>query len=132
MAIGNYNHFPEIAVAMHKALSQVVRKTAMDIQASAASKAPVDTGFLRNSIYVVTSESSTYKGGGKSLSEVTKPEDDLTAYVAVGANYGVYVNYGTRHMPAQPFWEPAIEEAKPGFQAALDAIETKIKGLIEL
>ena len=138
MAEIGFNHFPQVAEALHKALSQVVRKTALDLQASAASKAPVDTGFLRSSIYTVTSTDSTYgqagspPGDSSLLPEVAKPEDDLTAYVAVGANYGVYVELGTRFMPAQPYFYPAVEEAKVEFQTALDAIEPTIKGLISL
>jgi HK97 gp10 family phage protein len=132
------NHFPKVANALHKALSQTVRKVALDLQASAASKAPVQTGFLRSSIYTVTSTDSTYGQAGSPpgdsylLPEAAKSEDDLTAHVAVGANYGVYVELGTRHMAAQPYFYPAVEEAKASFQEALNAIEPKIKGLIEL
>lgn len=129
-----FNHFGDIANNLKPVLSQIVRKTAFDLQATAASNAPVDTGFLRNSIYTVTSQDSTYGGAGSPpgdsylLPEVDTPPDDLTAYVAVGANYGVYVNYGTRYMTAQPFWEPAIDAVTPEFEAALSAIESKLGG----
>jgi HK97 gp10 family phage protein len=55
--------------------------------------APIRTGHLR--------QSTTRKRLGPYKHEIT-----------VGAYYGVYVNYGTRYMHAQPFWEPALAYAK--------------------
>jgi HK97 gp10 family phage protein len=140
--MSDFNHWAQLANALPKATAQVVRKTALDIQSGAISKAPVDTGFLRASIYTVTSQGSTYgkgrasKMGGKFnpaavhelLPEVEKPPDNQTAYAAVGATYGVYVELGTRHMSAQPYFYPAVEAVKPGFDAALAAIEQKLGG----
>src|SRR6266498_1987422 len=161
-----FNHFPEISKKLENALSKVVRETAMDIQARAASAAPVaaeNGSFLRDSIYVTgAGMSSTYGRGvrkagslkankhgvisGKRIqryiarkdrqakqeamlfNELPPPPDKTSAYVAVGATYGMYVNYGTRRMPARPFWEPAIEAARPGFDAALSAIESQLGG----
>ena len=62
------------------------------------------------------------------FNELPPPPGKTSAYVAVGATYGLYVNYGTRRMPARPFWEPAIEAARPGFDAALSAIESQLGG----
>lgn len=123
----SFNHFAQIAEAFKPAISQVVRKTALDIQAQAASRAPVDTGFLRSSVYTVTSEGSSYHSGDHMLPEVGAPPDDQSAYAAVGAEYGVYVNYGTSHMSARPFWEPAIDAVRPGFESAVSAIQAKLE-----
>lgn len=123
----SFNHFNSIADALGSACSKVVRKGAFDIQAQAVRRAAVDTGFLRNSVYTVTSEGSSYHSGGKMLPEVPGPPDDQSAFAAVGAEYGVYVNYGTSHQPAQPFWEPAIDAVRPGFEAAVAAIQDKLK-----
>lgn len=72
-------------------------KFAHDFANGAADKmrelAPLRTGKLKKSIKV-------YKINGK------------TYRIRVGAFYGIYVNYGTRHMAAQPFYEPGIEWAK--------------------
>lgn len=62
-----------------------------DIEAGAKVRAPVDTGHLMGSI------DSTFP-------------DELTGVVTVGAEYGIYVEMGTRHAPAQPFLLPAAEE----------------------
>src|SRR5205823_3172626 len=132
-----FNHFPEIIEKLHKAESQIVRKTAFDIIAYYKAHAPKDTGFMANSGYVVTYDSSTYgetlrqkttvsskptkSGKPRQLSkmqrillvrsadlldEVERPENDLTAYAAVGASYALPVEIGTRFMPAQPTFYP--------------------------
>lgn len=83
--------------------SQVVRKSALDVEAQAKLRAPVDTGFLRNSIH-------------------TEQSSDLRAEVIVGAEYGLYIEYGTSRMAAQPFLNPAVEFVRPAFEAACAAL----------
>lgn len=128
----SWNHFNQIADALPGVISQVVRKTAFEIQAGAASRAPVDTGFLRNSIYVRTVDESTYgaeptKKDSYLLEQVEQPEDAQTAYIGVGANYGIYVEMGTRFTPARPYFIPAVEAARLGFEEAIAGIEAKLK-----
>lgn len=130
----DFNHFSPLADKFARAISQAVRKTAFVIQSSAASSAPVDTGFLKNSIYVVTSDDSSYGSGGSSgkkdsylLPEVAKAENKYTAYVAVGANYGIYQEFGTRFMPAQPYFYPAIDAAAAPFEQVIAAIEQEMQ-----
>src|SRR5690348_3454081 len=131
--MAGFSRFAEIGEEMHTAFSQVVRRTAVQIQSVATANAPMDTGFLRNSIYTVTSEGSEYGQAGTPpedaylLPEIAKVEDDLEAYVAVGANYGVYLETGTRHMAPRPYFFPAVETVKPMFEAALGAIESQLK-----
>ncbi|GIK73808.1 MAG: hypothetical protein BroJett021_27960 [Chloroflexota bacterium] len=72
------------------ALRQGLAAAAFLVERAAKVKAPVDTGFLRNSIQTVS---------------VT----DREAVVAVGAEYGIYQEMGTRFMRAQPFMRPALE-----------------------
>lgn len=131
----SFNHFQDLADALPDVLSKVVRKTAFEIQSDAQSLAPRDTGFLANSIYVKTSKDSSYsqagqpsKEGSSLLPEVETPPDDQTAYVAVGANYGIYVEYGTRYTPAQPYLTPAVEAGKEALEAAAMEIEGMLKG----
>jgi len=140
------NNLPKVAAAFRPVLSQVVRKTAMDIVVQAQDNAPVDTGFLKNSLYMVAQGQSTYGDVGNPavkegkhglnkidsyvLPEIVAPGDDLTAYAAVGANYGVYVETGTKHAAAQPFLGPAVEAVRPAFIRALIAIEEKLREAI--
>ena len=134
MSSSDFNHFPQLAQAYAKACSQTVRKVALDIQKDAVDLAPVDTGFLRNSIYTVTSASSSYgkAGTGKDLrmlDELPEPPDEYTAYVAVGAEYGEYVEYGTIYMAPQPFFVQACEWGQGALSDAMALIEARMKEL---
>jgi HK97 gp10 family phage protein len=127
-----YNVLPEVAARMLETLDQIVRKAAFDISASAASQAPVDTGFLKNSIYVETEKESTYgdAGGGgdgsqEMLPEVEKPAKHQ-AVIAVGASYGLYVEMGSVHGPAQPYLTPAVEKVRPEYDHALALLEAQM------
>jgi hypothetical protein len=64
----------------------------------ARSLAPVRTGFLKGSIITI---------------KLTKGWRLL-----VGADYGAYVNYGTRNTPANPFFSQAVAIAKAEMRAA--------------
>ena len=128
-----YDILPELAVKMEEVVSQVVRKAAFKIQFLAAAEAPVDTGFLKNSIYVVTDKDSTYseasapeKDGQELLPEVEHPRKAGEAIVAVGASYGIYQEYGTSHVPAHPYLTPAAEAVRPEFLHALELLEEKL------
>lgn len=95
-----FNHFGKVADALEAKAALVVAKTAHDLEANAKAQAPVDTGNLRNSIQ-------------------SRPMGPLAWEVAVGAEYGLYVEMGTRHAPAQPYFLPAVERVSGPFQAAL-------------
>lgn len=69
------------------------REAAEMIRERAKFRAPVDTGALRRSITVVRA--------GK-----------LRYVVKTGVDYAGFVEFGTRHMAAQPFLGPALEEAR--------------------
>lgn len=119
------DHFGDLAAALPDLLSQAVRKGALDAEAAVKRHAPVDTGNLRASVYTVTKEGgSTYPGDAKSdlAPQITDAADQTTAWVAVAASYGVYVELGTRHMAAQAFFAPGFDDARPGWEAAIAAI----------
>ena len=125
-----YNRLPELTAEIETVVSEMVRKAAFDIQALAMATAPVRTGFLKSSIYTVTKGESTYsniEGDGPLLPEVDQPSDDTTAYVAVGAEYGIYVEMGTSKMGAQPYLIPAAEAVRPAFIEAMTRLEDALK-----
>ena len=132
----NFNHFDQVAQGLYDALGDVVSKTAFDIEALAAANAPVDTGFLKSSIYTVTDKSSDYGQAGQPshkdsylLPEIAQPEDQFTAYVGVGANYGIYLEMGTVHQSAQPYRAPATQACEGSFETAVSAIESKLRSI---
>lgn len=106
-------------------IKRIVMETATIIQTEARARAPVDSGYLRQSI------------------EVEVFQSGLTAIVTVDADYAIYIEYGTgiyakngngnkdgwvfysekhgefvftRGMEAQPFWAPAIEVGRQYFK----------------
>lgn len=81
----------------------VVNKTVHDIEAHAKQNAPVDTGFLKSSIQA------------KMISETQ-------GVVSVGAEYGIYVEYGTRFQAAQPYLGPAVTAVRSGFESAMEQV----------
>lgn len=143
----SFNKFLNMGTGLNAALKQLVEDTAFNVEALAYLQAPKDTGFLADSIYTVTKTKSSYaKGGTKPrykhnavkarrkaldttnlLPEIDRPEDDLTAYVAVGAYYGVFLEFGTRFAPAQPFFFQAVDTAGPYFEHQAGLIEDKLR-----
>lgn len=130
-----YNLIPEIGEKLEVAASQILRKAAFDCEAAAKGNAPVDTGYMRDSIYTRTNTSSSYgrvgepPPGAELLPEVEKP-DRGTAIVAVGANYGIFVEFGTSKMAAQPYLIPAAEAVGPSFVAAMAELESFLTGSV--
>lgn len=128
-----YNHLPEVPPAIKKARTQLLLKAAFDVQAQAQSRAPVATGFLKSSIYVRTETMSTYGTGvgegahGSYLLPEVEAPDGYNAYVAVGANYGQFIEYGTSKMAAQPYLIPAADAVRPTFIAAWNKLEDYIR-----
>ena len=86
---------------------QVVRKSAADTESAAKQQAPVDTGALRNSIGV------TMQG-------------PLSAEIGPTVSYGIFLEWGTHKMAAQPYMGPALDRIAPGFEAAMEQLGGEI------
>jgi len=137
MSEEGFNNWSQIGQALKDAQGQVVRKTAFDvqghIQAEIGNQHLVDTGFMKNAVYVVTSEESTYGQGAEPpkdaflLEEIPGPGDDTTAYVAAGANYTIYQNNGTTTIPAHGFFETGMDQGRAGMDQAMELINQKMK-----
>lgn len=93
----------KIAAELEPRAARVVRKAALDLEGHAKGRAPVDTGFLRSSIQAVQ-------------------VGPLHWQVRVGADYGVYVEYGTRYMAAQPYLNPAADLIRGPFVQAMKSV----------
>lgn len=72
-------------------IGKAVVKIVLIIEQEAKKRCPVDTGLLRSSITPVV-------------------ESWAAAHVGTNTEYAPYVEYGTKHTPAQPFFEPAFLE----------------------
>ena len=83
-------------------LAVAVEREAFRIEGLAKEFCPVDTGRLRSSIHA----------------EMTATH---TAKISDGVQYGVFVEFGTSKMGAQPFFRPAVDASMPQFETDLRA-----------
>ena len=90
-------------VEIREGAAQACIKAGADTQARARTRAPVDTGNLRNSI----------------TRRTTRRKNQVETVVGPEADYGIYVELGTSRMAAQPFMNPAADEVEPGFVEAM-------------
>jgi len=90
--------------AMQKHVHRQLVSWAADVKALARQLVPVRTGHLRSSIYAKISE--------------------WVAEVGAEATYGLFVEFGTHRMRAQPYLYPAIQRHLPRLeQIILDALD---------
>lgn len=94
-----WNRIPELLVAVEANTRAAVKKQADAIAADARARVPVRTGYLKSSIVPVVIEAGH------------------SAEVQVGAPYGIYVEYGTYKMAAQPYLSPAVAAHQNDFFA---------------
>ena len=92
----------ELQENAYDAIYDAVTKTLRD----AKENAPVDTGYLRRSIFM----------------EIDQSGDSYTGTVYCGAEYGLYLEFGTYKMFAQPFLFPAFERQMAQLEQALRRI----------
>lgn len=85
---------------VQRAVSQEIERTALKIHRRAKQGAPVDTGYLRNSI-------NNQRMG------------ILSQKVQARAEYAGHVNFGTRRQKKQPFFSGAVDEGTRGFESRL-------------
>lgn len=96
------NRIPSIVAVFPGEVSAAVKKTAFDIEASAKTLAPVDTGALRGSIAADAQE--------------------FSATISPHTEYAVYVELGTYKMAAKPYMRPAADKNAPKFARAITKI----------
>lgn len=91
---------PKVTLETRERVERLVEKAALDIEAHAKARAPVDTGFLKSSI-------------------TAEPVGPLHHRVVAYASYAIYVEFGTSRMAAQPFMWPASELVRSSLEGAL-------------
>lgn len=129
------NRFAQIAARLGGADTQrVIDRATERLEDVTRSRAARRSGAMRASVYRVTRDYSNYAQrasaaqslwenyNGKRrallmLDEVAAPPKNV-GIVAVGAAHGVYVQFGTRRMPARPFL-PSYEEMRAAVMSEL-------------
>ncbi len=119
MATADFDNIEAVMRAIHDGTILGVREATKQVASDGSGWAPVDTSFLRESVYYVTSDLSTYSQAvGKAqsidafrkvLPEVDAPLSDTEGVAAVAASYGLPVELGTSRSGAQPYMTPAAE-----------------------
>lgn len=113
-----FDKFPQIAAALPARTSQVVRKAALDIEAQAKNRAPVDTGTLKNSIQMnmepMALEAEVAAGNESSPYGKQRKDGSISRSVTPSVEYAIYVEFGN-----QPFLTPAAEAVRPAFIGAM-------------
>lgn len=108
-----------------KKAEQILRKLAFEVEKTAKQLAPYETTALRNSIYTQTDK---YDGYDKAVSEVASKRPDAKvhrnpkpgkgeAIVGPCVEYGIYQEFGTSKMAAQPYMTPAVEAIRSKFES---------------
>lgn len=83
---------------------------ALVIAVEAENNCPVDTGYLRSTVFV------------------TKNGDDVE--VGFEAPYASYVEFGTYKMAAQPFLRPALDNAElAALSAVVDSVQANLRDI---
>lgn len=77
-------------------VAKAITKATVQVEGGAKRRAAVDTGRMRASIN----------------HEVRAEGDDIVGRVGTDVDYAIHVELGTRHMAAQPFLRPALDDAK--------------------
>lgn len=133
-----FDNLPIVAAHLHEAAVKIVKTAALKIEFRAKDLAAVKTGAMRAAIYTVTRDGSGYAAAAAAAgsvpnahaemmqSEEPRPAKDTMAVVHAGMDYSVYVEFGTGHMAAQPFMDPAAAAEEPNLQAALRALARQL------
>lgn len=106
------NNIPKITAALDQALNRVVREqvfaTQRDVQANIQKYGLIDTGMMLNSVQGTMT--------GQHSGEVTD-----SAQSGDGFPYPAAQNFGTRYIPASPFFSEAVTKAEQEFPPRVSA-----------
>lgn len=84
-------------------MATLIKTAAFDVEGRAKLTAPIDTGHLRATIQAMRRNEQLW-------------------VVLVGAEYGVYQEFGTRYMAAQPYFLPAVEATRRNMKQIAESV----------
>lgn len=85
---------------------------------------PVDTGKLRDSLYITATDKSRRGGRG---STSTLSVENTYCFITTDVHYAWFLEFGTSKMPAHPFMRPAFDTAA---RPIADGITAGVEGLL--
>ena len=100
------------------------------LEGEAIVRCPVRTGRLRGSItYAVQRENDNPRPPARAEDKVDRPTNKYTLYVGTNVDYAQHIEYGTRHMGAQPYLRPALDYGRKIAQKMFtDEIKRHLRG----
>ena len=130
--------FSELTPEIERALKVAVAQTANIVELGAMSRVPVLTGELRDTIrteYAKGGLVAFIKAGYGTLRRRSRSKTGKRRRGKSPQAPGIYamvVEFGGKNRPAHPFLFPALESARPGFEArALGALEPAIQRAVD-
>ncbi len=112
--------------AIEKATERALRKIGIVISGWAMVLVPVDSGRLRGSItYAVTDKQSDIQTPAEQKDKIRKPRSKREVWIGTNVGYAPDVEYGTRHMAAQSYLRPALDENRKNARKIYRAEITK-------
>lgn len=98
------NHIPDFLLQWDDEIQQILDTTADKVLAEAQHRAPVKTGYMRDS------------------GRIEPGEDRYSRYIHFTAPYSYFVHDGTRFMAARPYLRQAAEHERLPYQEAFSAL----------
>ncbi len=98
------------------ALRRVGRKAMEPMAEAARAMAPVDDGYLRDSISIANSQIKSVREGGATMTASgfrSAAKDGVSIYMGTANRNGVPREFGSSRSPAQPFMRPAFDREGP-------------------
>jgi len=130
MSIKRKSYVDEAIKAIHLGSREGMIEIAMNVTTQAKLFAPVAAikgGRLKNSIMWLSSWGK--KGGNKGGDVLREKPEENSIHIGTAVEYGLYQEFGTRKMEAQPFLRPAADKVVNGTQgvtAMKKAIEKSV------
>lgn len=107
-------------------MKRMILETVIKVTAQAKDLAPFDTNLLKNSImWVVGNQESDFIGPRIIYTGIDR-FNRITGAVGTAVEYGIYQEFGTRWMGAQPYLRPAILMVVKGasYQSIISTLPT--------
>lgn len=142
-----FNHIPAIIASVRPAVSQVIRKTALDVETKIKNemrKPKSGRKYVR-----VKGQGLTRKGTErkrKSMHQASAPGEapavdfgqlinsiqvenvtDLKSAVGTSVEYAMPLEFGSRRLAPRPVWRPVIEKMRKPFIAAMTFVLRQLK-----
>lgn len=114
--------FQKLASDVETNLGHAAQTWAVSVVRDARMLVPHPPGIAPRTPWAKNSPSGYVRTGNLQRSIAYKRTASKKWKVSVGEDYGIYVEYGTRKMIAQPYFRPAIVKANKTFRKKLDGV----------